>query len=60
MQVLYHISQGYYLDEWLVCALNQVQFDTYVSNTDSFAYLTFQLTTWIGDLPDSEVLTDFL
>ncbi len=27
------ISQGYYLDEWLVCALNQVKFDTYVSNT---------------------------
>ncbi len=32
------ISQGYYLDEWLVCALNQVQFDTYVSDTYSFAY----------------------
>ena len=34
-------SQGYYLDEWLVCALNQVQFDTYVSDTYSFAYLTY-------------------
>ncbi len=30
-------SQGYNLDEWLVCALNQVQFDTYVSDTDSWA-----------------------
>ncbi len=34
-------SQRYYLDEWLVCALNQVQFATYVSDTYSFAYLTF-------------------
>ena len=25
-------SQGYYLDEWLVCALNQVKFDTYVTH----------------------------
>ncbi len=33
-------SQGDYLDEWLVCALNQVQFDTYVSDTYSFAYMS--------------------
>ena len=31
-------SQGYYLDEWLICALNQVKFGTYVSDTYSFAY----------------------
>ncbi len=31
-------SQGYYLDEWLVCALNQVKFDTYVSD----------ITNWNG------------
>ncbi len=37
------MSQGYYLDERLVCAPNQVQFDTYVSETYSFAYLTFEM-----------------
>ncbi len=31
-------------------ALNQVQFDTCVSDIYSFAYLTFQLATWLGDL----------
>ena len=35
------ISQGDYLDESLVCALNQLRFDTYVSDTYSFAYLFF-------------------
>ncbi len=36
--------------------LNQVKFDTYVSDNYSFEF--FQLTTWLGDLPDFEVLTD--
>ena len=27
-------NQGYYLDEWLICALNQVKFGTYVSDTN--------------------------
>ena len=30
-------SQGYYLDEWLVCELNQVQFGTYASDIQSLA-----------------------
>ena len=31
-------SQGYHLDEWLVCALDQVKVDTCVSDTNWFAY----------------------
>ncbi len=53
-------SQGYYLGKWLVCVLNQAKFDTYVSDIYSFAYFTFQLTTWLSDLPNFEVLKDFL
>ncbi len=34
-------SQGYYLDEWLICTLNQVEFGTYVSDTYSFAISRF-------------------
>ncbi len=34
-------SQGYYLDEWLICALNQVMFGTHVSDTYSFALWTW-------------------
>ncbi len=48
-------SQGYYLDEWLICALNQVKFGTYVSDTYTFAYLISQLATWLGDLPDFDM-----
>ena len=35
IRVVWGYSQGYYLDEWIVCAFNQVKFDTYVSDTYS-------------------------
>ncbi len=41
-------SQGYYLDEWLVCALNQAKFDTYVGDTYSFAKPP---NSWFQEMP---------
>ncbi len=50
------ISQGYYVVEWLVCALTQVKLDTYVSDTYSFANSWWawvpSISTHPSDIPD--------
>ena len=45
LEIFLLCSKGYHLDEWLVCELDQMKFDTYVSDTDSFAYLKWVKTT---------------
>ncbi len=49
---LYHektryFSQGYCLDGGLVCALKQVKFDTYASDTYSFAKQPNSTSLWL-------------
>ena len=57
MNFMANISQGYYLDEWLICALKW-EFDTYVSDTYSFAYFVFQLATWLGEMVQNNQILD--